>query len=270
MTAKSPLSHDYLNRFSGIARLYGQEALARFSTARLAVIGIGGVGSWSAEALVRSGIGSVTLIDLDDICISNTNRQLHALSDTVGQMKVEVMANRLLAINPACDVQCITQFVTEKSAATLLDNRFDYVIDAIDGVRHKSAIIAYCQRQKIKLITVGGAGGLTDPTQIQIADLTRTYHDPLLAKVRKQLRQQYHFSSNPKRRFGIEAVFSAEQPVYPDENGQVCQNKPAPGESSRLDCASGFGAATATTGSFGFVAAARVLKKLALQTKAAP
>ena len=263
MSTKSPLSVPYLDRFAGIARLYGQASLESFAAARVAVIGIGGVGSWTAEALARSGVGSITLIDLDDICISNTNRQIHTLTNTFGHLKAEVMANRIITINPECQVSCIAKFVTEKSAATLLNNNFDYVIDAIDGVRHKSAIIAYCQRNKIKLITLGGAGGLTDPTQIQIADLSRTYHDPLLAKVRKQLRQQYNFSSNLKRRFGIEAVFSTEQQVYPGADGQICQSKPAPGESTRLDCASGFGAATAITGSFGFVAAARVLQKLA-------
>jgi tRNA threonylcarbamoyladenosine dehydratase len=257
------MSASYLDRFSGIARLYGHAALENFYQANIAVIGIGGVGSWAAEALARSGIGMLTLIDLDDICISNTNRQIHTLTNTIGSLKTATMGERILAINPECRVNSVASFVTAKSAPQLLTRDYDYVIDAIDVVRHKAAIIAHCQREKISLITTGGAGGLTDPTQICTTDLSRTFHDPLLAKVRKQLRQQYNFSSNPKRRFGIEAVFSVEQQVYPDKDGGVCQRKPPPGESTRLDCATGFGAATAITASFGFVAAARVLSKLA-------
>ncbi|OZG70247.1 tRNA cyclic N6-threonylcarbamoyladenosine(37) synthase TcdA [Hahella sp. CCB-MM4] len=259
-------SPEYLTRFGGIARLYGVPALERFRQSHVAVIGIGGVGSWAAEALARSGIGRITLIDLDDVCISNTNRQIHALKSTVGQSKVDVMARRILEINPECDVRQITKFVTEKSVAELLSKEFHFVIDAIDSVRHKCALLAYCRRNKIKVICVGGAGGQTDPTLIEYADLSRTYHDPLLAKVRKKLRKDYGFPENPQRRFSIEAVFSTEQQVYPSPDGSVCQSKPGPNESTRLDCASGFGAATAVTATFGFVAASRVLKKLAAKS----
>jgi len=257
------MSSQYLSRFAGIARLYGKAALPRFLNAHVAVIGVGGVGSWSAEALVRSGIGRITLIDLDDICITNTNRQLHTLDYTIGQSKTEAMAKRLLTINPECGVQQVDAFATAKTVQQIITADIDYIIDATDVVRHKSAIIAHCKRARIKIVTVGGAGGLTDPTQIQTTDLSRTFHDPLLAKVRKILRQQYNFSSNVKRRFGVEAVFSVQQPVYPNPEGEICSIKPASGDSTRLDCATGYGAATATTGSFGFVAAARVLDKLA-------
>ncbi|WP_020408030.1 tRNA cyclic N6-threonylcarbamoyladenosine(37) synthase TcdA [Hahella ganghwensis] len=256
-------SPEYLSRFSGIARLYGIPALETFRQSHVAVIGIGGVGSWAAEALARSGIGRITLIDLDDVCISNTNRQIHALQSTVGQSKVEVMAQRIQEINPECEVQQVHKFVTEKSVGDLLSKEFDFVIDAIDSVRHKCALLAYCRRNKIKVVCVGGAGGQTDPTQIEYTDLSRTYHDPLLAKVRKKLRQDYGFPANPQRRFSIEAVFSTEQQVYPSPDGTVCQSKPAPNESTRLDCASGFGAATGVTATFGFIAVSRVLKKLA-------
>jgi len=260
-------SPEYLSRFGGIARLYGTRALELFNLSHVAVIGIGGVGSWSAEALARSGIGRITLIDLDDVCISNTNRQIHALNTTVGQSKTTVMADRIRAINPECEVQEIMKFATEKSVADLLTNDYDFVIDAIDNVRHKSALISHCRHHKIKLVCVGGAGGRTDPTLIECADLSRTYHDPLLAKVRKKLRQDYHFPANPQRRFGIEAVFSSEQQVYPAADGSVCQIKPNPTGSARLDCASGFGAATAVTASFGLIAASRALKKLATEAK---
>ncbi|WP_041599330.1 tRNA cyclic N6-threonylcarbamoyladenosine(37) synthase TcdA [Hahella chejuensis] len=253
---------DYSFRFGGIARLYGQRALERFRNAHVCVIGIGGVGSWAAEALARSGVGAITLIDMDDICVSNTNRQIHALQSTVGRNKTDVMAERIKAINPECNVRTEFKFVTEKNVAELLDRGYDFVIDAIDSVRHKCAIIAYCRRNKIKLVTVGGAGGQTDPTRIEACDLSRTYHDPLLAKTRKRLRQEYNFPDNPQRRFGVEAVFSTEQQVYPDAEGEVCQSKPGNMESTRLDCASGFGAATAVTATFGFIAVSRVLKKL--------
>ncbi len=261
-------SSSYLSRFGGVARLYGTRALELFRHSHVAVIGIGGVGSWSAEALARSGVGRITLIDLDDVCVSNTNRQIHALNNTVGQSKTTVMAERIRAINPECRVEEIMKFVTEKSVTELITKDFDFVIDAIDSVRHKSALISHCRRHKIKLICVGGAGGQTDPTLIEYADLSRTYHDPLLAKVRKKLRQDYHFPANPQRRFGIEAVFSTEQQVYPTPEGGVCQAKPGPTESARLDCASGFGAATAVTASFGLIAASRVLKKLAAKADA--
>ncbi len=256
-------SQEYYSRFSGIARLYGVTGLEQLAQAKVAVIGIGGVGSWSAEALVRSGVGNLDLLDLDDICISNTNRQIHTHQSSIGELKVEEMAKRLSEINPECQVSPIAKFVTEKSVENLLTKQYAYVIDAIDSVRHKCAIIAHCQRHKIRLITVGGAGGQTDPCSATVTDLSKTYHDPLLAKVRKKLRQDYRFSSNPKRRFGIEAVFSTEQLVYPTPEGGVCAGKPAPGDSSRLDCASGFGAATMVTGTFGFIAAARAVKRIA-------
>ncbi len=260
---------DYQLRFAGIARLYGVAALEKFHQAHVCVIGIGGVGSWAAEALARSGIGKITLIDLDDVCISNINRQLHAITDTVGQDKVAVMAQRIKAINPDCIVQQIDDFVTTDNLRQLITTDMDYVVDAIDSIKAKVALLAHCKRNKIKLICTGGAGGQTDPTQIQIADLTQTINDPLLAKVRNSLRRDYHYSRNPKRRFGIDCVFSTEQLVYPQPDGSVCQQKTtqlsAEGEvsSMRLDCSGGFGAVTVVTASFGFAAVSRVLKKLA-------
>ncbi|MBU1308987.1 MAG: tRNA cyclic N6-threonylcarbamoyladenosine(37) synthase TcdA [Gammaproteobacteria bacterium] len=260
---------DYQLRFAGIARLYGVTALEKFHQAHVCVVGIGGVGSWAAEALARSGIGKITLIDLDDVCISNINRQLHATSDTVGQDKVAVMAQRIKAINPDCIVQQIEDFVTTDNLRQLITTEIDYVVDAIDSIKAKVALLAHCKRNKIKLICTGGAGGQTDPTQIQIADLTQTINDPLLAKVRNSLRRDFNYSRNPKRRFGIDCVFSTEQLVYPQPDGSVCQQKTAQlnedGEvsSMRLDCSGGFGAVTVVTASFGFAAVSRVLKKLA-------
>lgn len=250
-------------RFAGIARLYGRIALAHFQQAHVAVVGIGGVGSWAAEALVRSGIGRITLIDLDDICVSNTNRQLHTSSATIGRDKVEVMAERLQAIWPHCQVHAVSDFVSKDNLNQLIPPELDYVVDAIDSVAAKVALIAHCKRHKIPVITTGGAGGQTDPTQIQIADLTQTTHDPLLAKVRNTLRRDYHYSRNPKRRYGIDCVYSTEQLKYPRPDGTVCQQKQSGNGPMRLDCSGGFGAVTVVTASFGMAAVARLLQKLA-------
>ncbi|MDN3651254.1 tRNA cyclic N6-threonylcarbamoyladenosine(37) synthase TcdA [Thalassotalea ponticola] len=252
---------DYSLRFGGIERLYGAQASRDIQQAHICVIGIGGVGSWAAEALARNGIGQITLIDLDDICVTNTNRQIHALADTIGESKVEVMANRLRQINPDCQVNEVDDFVTEDNLRQLLSNNYDYVIDAIDSVPIKTAIIQFCKRNKIPVITIGGAGGQTDPTKIDICDLSKTYQDPLLAKVKNQLRRQFNFPRDAKRKFAIDAVFSSEQLKYPAQDGSVCHSKQSQHGSMRLDCNMGFGAATHVTASFAFVAVARVMEK---------
>lgn len=248
-------------RFGGVARLYGQDGLALFQRSQVAVIGIGGVGSWVAEGLVRSGIGEITLIDLDDVCVTNTNRQIHACSSAVGDSKVAVMAERLRDINPDCLVHEVEAFASRENLGEILHDSLDYVVDAIDSVKDKAAIIAWCKRRKVPVITIGGAGGQVDPTRIQVADLTRTHTDPLAAKVRSFLRRHYRFSSSG-RRFQVECVFSEEQLRYPQPDGSVCQQKTTMENGTRLDCAGGFGAAVAVTASFGFVAVSRVLKKI--------
>ena len=259
----SPESFD--NRFGGARRLYGREAVETLRNAHICVIGIGGVGSWAAEALARTAVGKITLIDLDDICVTNTNRQLHATADTIGQSKVEVMAKRIKAINPDCQCEIIEDFISPDNLAELITTEFHYVLDAIDSFRVKAALIAHCKRNKIRIITTGGAGGQIDPTQIQVTDLTKTWHDPLARKVRNQLRDQHGFSKSTKRKFGIDCVFSTEQAVYPQPDGTVCQQKPEAGGSMKMDCSSGFGAATVVTATFGFVAVARIIKKLTSQ-----
>lgn len=253
----------YQQRFGGIGRLYGALALQTFAQAHVCIIGIGGVGTWAAEALARSGIGQLTLIDLDDICTTNSNRQIHALTSTIGQSKVAVMAARIKAINPDCQVNEIEEFIDLDNLSTLVRTDWDYVVDCIDAVKPKAALIAYCKRQKIKLVTVGGAGGQLDPTRVQVADLSKTYKDPLAAKVRNLLRRDHHFSKSPKRKFGVECVFSDEPLRYPSANGQVCLTKADAEGPKAMDCATGFGAVTPVTGTFGFVAASRVLLKLA-------
>lgn len=246
---------NYERRFGGIGRLYGQTELARLNQAHICVVGIGGVGSWAVEALARSGIGKLTLIDMDDICVTNVNRQIHSLTDNIGALKTETMQVRIAQINPHCEVKVIDDFLTKENLPEYILPTFDYVIDAIDSVKVKAALIAYCKRNKIKLITTGGAGGQTDPTQIQIADLSRTIQDPLAAKVRSLLRKEYNFTQNPKRKFGVDCVFSTQPLIFPKMEGDC----PV---SASMNCANGFGAATMVTATFGFFAVARVLEKL--------
>ena len=254
---------DTQRRFGGISRLYGERALETFRHSRVCIIGIGGVGSWAAEALARSAIGHITLIDLDHVAESNINRQLHALSGTLGMAKVQVMAERIVQINPDCKVDAVEEHLTLDNLDTLLTSEYDYIIDCIDGFRIKAALIAYCKRNRIRVITVGGAGGQIDPACIQVADLSRTEHDALLSKTRQLLRQEYNFSRNLKRRFDIPCVYSLEQPVFPSAGGDVSPEKPD--NTGGLSCAGGLGSVTAVTATFGMVAAAHVLKKLAAQ-----
>lgn len=252
---------DYQLRFGGIERLYGVTGANFIQQAHFCVIGIGGVGSWVAEALARNGIGEITLIDLDDICITNTNRQIHAMADTIGESKVEVMAQRIKQINPECIVHEIEDFITQENLQELITSKFDYVIDAIDSVKIKTSLIAHCKRQKLPIITVGGAGGQIDPTKIAITDLSKTYQDPLLAKVKNQLRRDFNFPRNIKRKFAIDAVFSTEQLKYPTNDGSVCHAKQQNNGAMRLDCSGGFGAATHVTASFAFFAVSKAMDK---------
>lgn len=252
---------DYNNRFGGIARLYGQQAFDIIRQSHICVIGIGGVGSWTAESLARSGIGQITLIDHDDIAESNINRQIHSLSKTIDQSKVETMAQRILQINPDCKVNVIDDFITDANCQKYLQQDYDYVIDAIDSIKFKCAIIYYCKRNKIPVITTGGAGGLTDPTMIDVSDLAKTWNDPLAAKVRSQLRYQYGYTKNPKRSFGIKCVFSTQQQRYPNDDGSVDYAKPGI-KGVHLDCSMGFGSATQVTATFGFIASAKAIEAI--------
>lgn len=246
---------DLERRFGGIARLYGDAGAARLRRAHVAVVGIGGVGSWAAEALARSGIGTLTLIDLDMVAESNTNRQIHALGDVYGRAKVDAMADRILAINPSCAVATVEDFVTPENVGHILAGPYSAVVDAIDQVRPKAAMIAHCRRRDIPVITAGAAGGQFDPTQIRTADLSCTVQDPLLAKVRSLLRREYGFPRDTKKKFGVTAVYSTEPLRYP-EGGQSCDiTQPHTG----LNCA-GFGSSVCVTSAFGMAAVAHVLR----------
>lgn len=244
-------------RFGGIARLYGAPALARLGQAHICVIGIGGVGSWAAEGLARSGVGRLTLIDLDHVAESNLNRQIHAVEDTLGQAKVLAMKDRIAAIHPACEVTAIEEFVTPDNVADVLP-RCDAVVDAIDQVRAKAALIVHCRRLGIPLVTTGGAGGKCDPAMIRVDDLARTTQDPLAAKLRAALRRDHGFARDPRRKFGIDCVYSLEPIRRPDV--AACEGD-APALQG-LSCA-GYGSSVCVTAGFGFAAASRVLARYA-------
>ena len=250
---------DLPRRFGGIARLYGDAHYQRLSRAHVCVVGIGGVGSWAAEALARSGVGHITLIDLDNVAESNVNRQIHALGEAFGKAKVRAMAERILAINPACVVTEIEDFVTEDNLEAMLGRRYDCIIDAIDQARVKAAMIAWCRRHKVKLITCGGAGGRVDPGRVQVADLARTLQDPLLARVRTLLRKEYGLQMQARKKFGVACVFSTE-PLQPPVSG-ACDVDAGVAHPQGLNCA-GYGSVVTVTAVFGMHLAAQALAAL--------
>lgn len=253
------LPENYLIRFAGVARLYGMSGLKALYQSRVTIVGLGGVGSWVAEALARTGVGQLTLIDLDEVCLSNTNRQLPALTSTVGRSKISVLKERLLDINPEINVITVEDFLTSDNLKELITSDCSYVVDAIDGLSNKCALIAYCFDQKIPIITCAGAGGKKDPSQIKIMDLAKTYNDPLVFRARKKLRSQYGFPSS--KRWNIPCVFSAEELTYPTPDGETCQT-PVQAENLKLDCSNGFGTTTFITGTFAFLAASQVVNDL--------
>jgi tRNA A37 threonylcarbamoyladenosine dehydratase len=251
---------DFERRFGGIARLYGERALERFRKAHVCVIGVGGVGSWIVEALARSAIGKLTLIDLDNVAESNINRQIQALSTTVGMPKIEALKQRIALINPYCEVELVEDFIDPDNIPQMVaPGKYDYVFDAIDSVKAKAALIAHCRDHAIPLIVIGGAGGQLDPTKIEVRDLARTEQEPLLKKVRKILRAQYGFARGEKNKYHIDAVFSMEPLRYP-EAGDACEIDA--NSITGLNCA-GFGSSMVVTATFGMVAAGHMLRKLA-------
>jgi tRNA A37 threonylcarbamoyladenosine dehydratase len=254
---------DYARRFGGIARLYGRAGLEHLRTAHVAVIGVGGVGSWTVEALARTGVGALTMIDLDDVCLTNVNRQLPALDGQIGREKVAVLAERVALINPGCKVTMLTDFFTPATAGRLLATPFDFVVDATDKLANKCAIITGCRERGIPVLTMGGAGGKRDGTAVRVADLAHTKQDELLRQVRRKLRREFSFPRDVHADFGVPCVYSPELPIYPWADG-TCSSEPEPGESLTLDCATGFGTATFVTGAFGFAAAGEVVRRIAL------
>lgn len=261
------LNHDvdFARRFGGVSRLYGEAGLAKLQAFHICVIGIGGVGSWAAEALARNAVGTITLIDLDNIAESNVNRQLHAVDGAFGKAKVSAMHARIHSINPYAKVHEIEDFVTVENVAQMLNKSFDGVIDCIDDAKAKMAIAAYCKTHHISFVTTGGAGGRLDPTRIRQADLSQVNGDRLLAKVRNGLRRDYAFpkaqtikgKAQPKvAAFGITAIYSDEQIIQPD---RTCETDTQ--AMTGLNCA-GYGSSVCVTAPFGFAAAAALLSKI--------
>lgn len=253
-----------MDRFEGIVRLYGDAGVQRLAAARVLVVGLGGVGSWAVEALARSGVGALTLMDGDEVCVSNTNRQIHALEGTVGRPKVAVLAERVGGINPACRVDCLPAFFVRTEAEKPFAEKPDYVIDCVDGVTAKASLIGTAHRLGIPVISCGAAGGKMDPTRVRVADLAEAYNDRLLMFTRKLLRKHHGFPKRGNRKFGVPCVFSPE-PVTVSciaEAGAAAADDPFAVGEGRLNCDGRLGAVTFVTGVFGFMAAARVVNDL--------
>ena len=240
-------------RFAAVARLYGARAMHRLASARVAVVGLGGVGSWAAEALARSGIGALRLIDADEVCIGNSNRQSHALAGNYGKPKAAVLHDRLLAISPGLAVEPVQRFLT-LDRMDLLEG-CDAVLDACDALAVKTALIAHCRARRQPVVTSGSAGGRADATKVCVRDLSRTEHDALLALVRKRLRQQHGFPRNPDRYFGVSAVYSLENVRQPPAD--ACAR-----DGGGLDCGGGLGSVMHVTATFGMAAAGRLIDRL--------
>ena len=252
---------DLQRRFGGLERLYGVAGAARIQQSHVVVVGIGGVGSWAAEALARSGVGRITLIDLDHVAESNINRQIHALTSTVGQAKVVAMQERIGFINPHCKVRCIDDFVTPQNWPGLLAGPVDAVIDACDQIKAKTAMAAWARDTGTLFVSVGAAGGKRHAHKIDIEDLSATTHDPLLAQLRYRLRK-HHQAPREGRKIGVTCVFSREAVAAPDASCAV------EGDGS-LNC-HGYGSVVAVTATFGQCAAGWVLEKLATASRKPP
>lgn len=241
---------EYDRRFAGVAKIYGDDSFHHYENSHVMVIGIGGVGSWAVEALARTGIGELTLVDMDVVAASNINRQLPAMTATLGCEKIEIMAERCRSINPRIKINLIDDYLTPENVKEILSGNPDIILDCIDDVKAKFALMLHCRFNKIPLIVSGGAGGKLDPLKIRIADLSRTEQDPMLAKLRAQLRAK-GICKKPKEKFGITCVYSIDNPF---SSADVCA-------SAGLRCG-GYGSAVVVTSSFAMVAVSEVLKKL--------
>ena len=241
---------EYDRRFAGVAKIYGETSFAHYEQSHVMVIGIGGVGSWAVEALARTGIGELTLVDMDVVAASNINRQLPAMTATLGCEKIEIMAERCRSINPRIKINLIDDYLTPENVKEILSGNPDIILDCIDDVKAKFALMLHCRFNKIPLIVSGGAGGKLDPLKIRVADLSRTEQDPMLAKLRAQLRAK-GICKKPKEKFGITCVYSIDNPF---SSADVCA-------SAGLRCG-GYGSAVVVTSSFAMVAVSEVLKKL--------
>ncbi|MFT3923675.1 MAG: tRNA threonylcarbamoyladenosine dehydratase [Myxococcales bacterium] len=255
-------------RFDRAARLFTEPGLARLMDARVVIFGLGGVGSFAAEALSRSAVGNLVLVDFDEICVTNVNRQLHALKGNVGKAKVDVMAERLRLIHPTGNVDPVPTFYNAETSDQLLDGRIDYVVDAIDNITAKVHLLATCIRRGIPVVSSMGAAARLDPTRVRTAPLGETYKDPFARNVRKLLRQKHGVEAEQGLE-GVTAVFSDEEPTVPSEvhydHGQgfrcVCPN----GDNGLHSCEKRSrieGSAAFVVGTFGLTCASVVVRQL--------
>lgn len=251
MTAE--LAADVERRFGGLRRLHGDGGYARLRAARVAVVGLGGVGSWAVEALARSGVAELTLIDLDHIAESNINRQVQALGATLGQSKVQALAERVADIHPGCIVHGVEEFASAENWPALLPHAVDAVIDACDQVRAKQALAAWALRERVAFVCVGAAGGKQLAQAVEIEDLSAATHDPLLASLRQRLRQ--HEGAARKGSIGVRCVFSRENVSAPQAAGAEGNGE------SNLNC-HGYGSSVTVTATFGFAAAGEAIQQL--------
>lgn len=255
--------HQYDRRFAGTQKLYGTKQFSLFENTHAYVIGVGGVGTWAAEGLARSGVGEISLIDMDVLVASNVNRQLPALDDNFGKSKIDAMAERIRQINPLVRLHLIDDFLTTDNVTALLPHRATYhqlkqagkrvvILDCVDDMAAKLAIALHCRFNKLPLIMSGGAGGKTDPLAITVSDLKDTYQDPLLAKVRQKLRQQHHINRDLAEKFGIKCVYSTQPPIVSRGTAQTCQT-------GGLHCG-GYGSAVTVTSVVAMVMVAQALQ----------
>jgi len=257
----APADFDSERRFGALARLYGPDAPQRLARAHVAVIGLGGVGSWTAEALARCGVGALTLIDLDVVSESNVNRQLHALSTTLGQSKIEAMAARIAGINPACRITLVDDFVTPDNVAQLLPDAYDVILDCADQASAKIAMILHARQNRVPIVVCGGAGGKTDPLALRGGDLSAALNDALLAKLRNVLRRQHGFAraadqaGKPRKRVPKMNVFA----LWFDQPAMLPAAWTRADAPQGLSCA-GYGSVVTVTAAMGMAAADRAVQ----------
>lgn len=247
-------------RFSSLERLIGRDAVLTLASAHVCIIGVGGVGSWTVESLARSGTGKLTLIDMDDVCLTNINRQIHAVTDSIGRPKIHALADRIQLINPDCKVVPVYEFLTPGNAERLLPSDAAYIVDATDRMSVKAAILAQARVLGVPALTIGSAGGKVDPQRVRAMDLSTVGKDELLRQVRRKLRKDYGWEKGEGNHYGVKAVVSDEPLRFPWPDGTVRGEPPDASCNLRMDCATGFGAAAHVTGVFGLIAAGEVIR----------
>lgn len=265
-----PVENKYVmhRRFDRMGRLVGDTNMEKLFRSHVMIIGLGGVGSWAAESIVRSGVGHVTVVDFDEICITNANRQLHALQGLVGKKKAEVMGERLRKINPQAQIEHMSLFYNQETAEEILSRKPDYIVDCIDNLTAKTHLLATCRDRSIPVITSAGAAARLNPMAVQLKDLSETHTDPLAHQLRKILRQKYAFPAEGQA-FGIPCVFSAETPMEPVELkydlGQGFKCVCPQGQNNLHSCDQRnkiYGTASFVTGAFGFAMASWIIQRI--------